>query len=137
MVIIPEYLLRRRHYPLHIYISAINEYCTDPNKTQRKAAEETRKRFGLATFAHTTLGRTLKALCKIISEAGKALSVADGAEGGDECTEKSVPGEIAARREHARRFISIWLHGAGKRGFESACHAMARRIWIVFQKLLI
>ena len=66
MVILPEYLLPRRRYPIQVYLYAINEYCDDGNKSQRKAAEKAIKLFGLATFAHTTLGRALKKLYMVI-----------------------------------------------------------------------
>jgi hypothetical protein len=42
-----------------VYLYALALYGSAPEKGQRWAAEETRKKFGLATFAHTTLGRAL------------------------------------------------------------------------------
>jgi len=62
VVIIPDFLMPKRRYPVEVYLYAIDIYSSDNEKGQRKAAEETRKRFDLETFAHTTLGRALKAL---------------------------------------------------------------------------
>jgi len=68
IVIIPEFIVPGRPYPLYVYMHAIDLYSSDPEKSQRKAAEETRKFFGLTTFAHTTLGRALKAFIRVIDE---------------------------------------------------------------------
>ena len=60
ILIIPEFLLPGRPYPVYVYLYAISLYSAAPNKGQRRAAEETRKHFKLHSFAHTTLGRALK-----------------------------------------------------------------------------
>ena len=71
VVIIPDFLMRGRRYPVEVYLYAIEIYSKDPEKGQREAAKETRKRFDLVTFAHTTLGRALKALvCNLNKVAG-------------------------------------------------------------------
>jgi hypothetical protein len=62
IVIIPEFLIPRRPYPVYVYLYAIDLYSANPEKGQRWAAEATRQYFGLESFAHTTLGRALKAL---------------------------------------------------------------------------
>ena len=72
IVIIPGFLMPGRRYSVEVYLYAIDIYSSNLEKGQRKAAEETRKRFDLATFAHTTLGRALKALCGSLDEAGEA-----------------------------------------------------------------
>jgi len=78
IVILPDFLISGRHYPVYIYLYAINLYSADPEKGQRWAAAETRKKFGLATFAHTTLGRALKAFVRNIGvEAADAPAYAD------------------------------------------------------------
>ena len=59
---IPEFLIPRRPYPVYVYIYAIVQYSSNPAMGQRNAAEATRKRFGLKTFSHTTLGRAMKRL---------------------------------------------------------------------------
>jgi hypothetical protein len=71
IVLIPEFLVPGRPYPLYVYLYAIALYSNMPEKGQRWAAEETRKRFGLATFAHTTLGRALKAFVCVCGNAKK------------------------------------------------------------------
>ena len=64
-MIVPEYLIPGRPYPIYVYIYAITTYCLNPKMGQREAAERTRERFGLKTFSHTTLGRAMKRLeCK-------------------------------------------------------------------------
>ena len=60
IVIIPEFLIPGRPYQIEVYLFAIDIYSTFPEKGQRWAAKETRKRFKLKTFSHTTLGRALK-----------------------------------------------------------------------------
>lgn len=72
IVIIPEFLVPGRPYPIYVYLYAIDLYSGAPEKGQRMAAEETRKYFGLASFAHTTLGRALKAFVRNIEEGTKA-----------------------------------------------------------------
>ena len=72
IVIIPEFLIPGRSYPVFVYLYAIALYSGSPEKGQRWAAEETRKYFGLDTFAHTTLGRALKVFVRNIEEATKA-----------------------------------------------------------------
>jgi len=47
IVIIPEFLVPGRPYPVYVYLYAINLYSSAPEKGQRQAAEETRKFFGL------------------------------------------------------------------------------------------
>ena len=66
IVIIPEFLIPGRPYPVYVYLYAIDMYSSNPDMGQRKAAEAARKQFGLIHFAHTTLGRALKVFaCKI------------------------------------------------------------------------
>lgn len=71
IVIIPEFLLPRRPYPVYVYLYAIVMYISNPDMGQRKVAEATRKQFGLTHFAHTTLGRALKAFVRNIEKLEK------------------------------------------------------------------
>jgi len=64
VLIIPEFLLPGRPYPIYVYLYAIEDYSKNPDKSQRHSAEATRKQFGLTTFAHTTLGRAIKRFVK-------------------------------------------------------------------------
>ena len=67
-LIIPEFLVPGRPYPIYIYLYAIATYSLNPTMGQREAAKRTRERFELKTFSHTTLGRAMKALEKQIDE---------------------------------------------------------------------
>ena len=62
LLIVPEFLLLGRPYPVYVYLYGIILYSSNPEMGQREAAEETRKQFGLDTFSHTTLGRAIKRL---------------------------------------------------------------------------
>jgi len=59
---IPKLLIPGRPYPIYVYLFGIALYSSNPKMGQREAAEKTRKRFDLATFSHTTLGRAMKRL---------------------------------------------------------------------------
>jgi len=73
IVIIPEFLIPGRPYPVEVYLYAIDLYSSNPELGQRAAAEATRKHFGLATFSHTTLGRAMKRFVQK-AEATKSVS---------------------------------------------------------------
>ena len=68
IIIVPIFFIPRRPYPVHVYLYAIDLYSSNPAMGQREAAETTRKLFGLTHFAHTTLGRALKAFVRNIIE---------------------------------------------------------------------
>lgn len=145
MVILPEYLLPRRWYPIQVYLYAINEYCNDGNKSQRKAAEKAIKLFGLTTFAHTTLGRTLKKLYMVIGDIEEAQSISpEVVEVSDTIEENAAAGSqdvvgLAERCKRIRSFFNKWLpqNDPTRHGFEDASYIMVRRIWQLFQILLI
>ena len=61
-LIIPEFLIPGRPYPIYVYLYAIVLYSSNPGMSQREAAKKTRIRFDLETFSHTTLGRAMKKL---------------------------------------------------------------------------
>ena len=114
VVIIPDFLVRGRRYPVEVYLYAIEIYSGDPEKGQRKAAEETRKRFDLATFAHTTLGRALKALCGSLDKAadtdadcGGSGAAAPGENGSGAPSGFPTPGSTRSLRERAARFLRV------------------------------
>ena len=69
-LIIPAFLVPHRIYPAYVYAFAINKYSANPLLSQRDVAEMTRNMFNLKTFAHTTLGRAMKALTKALKEIG-------------------------------------------------------------------
>ena len=98
VVFIPGFLVPGRRYPLEVYLYAIDIYSSNPEKGQRGAAEETRKRFGLATFAHTTLGRALKAFANKVDPAGSVGG--QGTSGGAGGVRQSL-GEGATPKKNA------------------------------------
>jgi len=59
---VPEFLIPGRPYPVYVYLYGIVLYSTNLEMGQREAAEKTRRKFGLETFSHTTLGRAMKKL---------------------------------------------------------------------------
>ena len=67
-LIIPAFLLPHRIYPTYVYAFAVNLYSSNPELGQRKVAEETRKKYDLETFAHTTVGRAMKTLANALTE---------------------------------------------------------------------
>ena len=60
VIIVPDFFIPRRPYPVYVYLYGIDKYSKNPSKSQRWAASETRKKFNLTKFAHTTIGRALK-----------------------------------------------------------------------------
>jgi hypothetical protein len=144
MVILPEYLLPHKWYPIQVYLYAINEYCNDENKSQRKAAEKAKKLFGLTTFAHTTLGRNLKKLYTVIGDIEDAQSISpEVVQVSDIVDEDTAAGSqvvsLAGRCKRIKSFFNEWLpqYDSTRYGFEVASHIMARRIWQLFLILLI
>lgn len=67
-LILPEFLIPHRAYAVYVYAYAIALYSTNPEKSQRAVAEETRKKFSLQTFAHTTVGRAMRELAQILTD---------------------------------------------------------------------
>ena len=65
-LIVPEFLFPGRPYPVYVYLYGIELYSSNPKMGQREAAEKTRKQFNLKTFSHTTLGRAMIKMEKII-----------------------------------------------------------------------
>lgn len=61
----PAGLLRRRPYPLAVYLFAVCIYLAG-GLSMREAALITRKQFGLATFSHSTLSRTKRKLFDLL-----------------------------------------------------------------------
>jgi hypothetical protein len=72
-LILPEFLIPGRPYPIYVYLYAIMIYSTNLCMGQREAAEITRKRFGLETFSHTTLGRAMKRIEILIKKHERTL----------------------------------------------------------------
>jgi len=107
VVIIPDFLVPRRPYPVYVYLYAISLYAEAPDKGQRWAAEETRKHFGLATFSHTTLGRALKSFVRMIIENARMPEEACPQAESNEKTPSFPSGRsTASLRKLASRFLA-------------------------------
>jgi hypothetical protein len=117
-MIIPDYLIPGRKYPVCVYLYAINIYSSNPKMSQRKAAKLTREEFGLETFSHTTLGRTMKALERSIKEAGDNGSGTYGNKAG--INSAAVAGDSAANAEDHVASISKAFTECNKDGINAA-----------------
>jgi hypothetical protein len=60
VIILPYWLIPGRPYPLQVYLYANALYSLNPDKGQRWAANETRKKFKLETFSHSTISRSFR-----------------------------------------------------------------------------
>jgi len=139
IVIIPEFLVPRRPYPLYVYLHGIDLYSNSPEKGQRWAAEETRKRFGLESFSHTTLGRAMKVFLRLMDEEGAGVTDGDTTESPGNCRAAGFPTvklTMRARKMAARflRGISPW---AQKIQAVTDCQAIARRRFAEYQRFLL
>lgn len=66
-VVIPAFKVPNSNIPIFVHLYAIATYITS-SKSMRKTANEVKKLFGLETFSHTTICRTLKKMIdKIIN----------------------------------------------------------------------
>ena len=66
-LVVPEFMIPGRKYPIYVYLYAAVLYSSNPKMGQREAAEKTRKRFDLEKFSHTTLGRAMKKIEALIN----------------------------------------------------------------------
>ena len=136
VMVIPHFLIPGRRYPIFVYLYAISLYSANPEMGQRKAAEMTRKLFGLATFAHTTLGRALKKLCQLIRQyVGKeSISTNTDPDYQEEPMEKKAlkctfP-TVLSTKTH-RELISVFLNDlytlSNRAEIEKACREIVAR----------
>ena len=100
VIVVPDFLIPGRKYPIFVYLHAISLYSSNPAMGQREAAEKTRKLFGLATFAHTTLGRALKKMHQTISQ---SIVV----ESSDTNTDSLIQKEAAEKETSNRTFPTV------------------------------
>jgi hypothetical protein len=135
IVVIPEFLVPGRPYPLYVYLYAINLYSSAPEKGQRWAAESTRKYFRLETFAHTTLGRALKALTQVICGGPKE----NGTQTPDEEKKPEFPGTKST--EKLRKAAVDFLHDIPTKAVRSQiifqCCRLAGDWFARYQRLLL
>jgi hypothetical protein len=138
IVLIPEFLVPGRPYPVYVYMYAIDLYSGAPEKGQRWAAEETRKYFGLTSFAHTTLGRALKAFICIIDR--EAMEPYGGdtemSEGGKKSNFPTVQSTARLRKQAKRIFQGRLIH-ARLREIISICCETARKWFKVYGCFLL
>ena len=131
IIIVPDYLIPGRPYPIYIYLYAMELYSNNKHMGQRAAAEATRVYFGLKTFAHTTLGRAMKSLWSMITETedkkepeqitdtGKETIAANDAEPVKRFPTVQDTHEI---RKQIKKFIGRKLNKKEREAFIEACH---------------
>ena len=139
IVLIPEFLVPGRPYPVYVYMYAIDLYSNASEKGQRWAAKETRKYFGLASFAHTTLGRALKVFIRIIGvDAAMAPDVA-GSGTPEEGKKSKFPTTqwTASLRKQAVGFFQGKLAQAVHQQIISICCGLAGKWFWVCRRFLL
>jgi hypothetical protein len=138
IVIIPEFFVPGRPYPVYVYLYAIDLYSSAPEKGQRQAAEETRKFFGLTTFVHTTLGRALKAFISVISGCTMMLDESETVADGEAKSSGFPTAQATARlRKQAASFLQGILSRTELRQIISACCGLSRKWFMEFGHLLL
>jgi len=137
VVIIPEFIVHGRPYPVYVYLYAIDLYSRTSEKGQRWAAEQTRKRFGLTTFAHTTLGRAIKTFVSIIGNNAKTL-LEPGAKTHADINKPSFPTVDSTEplRKYAMQFLSEKLpRRKGLQVVDAYCELV--REWFMVNKCFL
>lgn len=138
IVIIPEILVPGRPYPIYVYLYAIDLYSGAPEKGQRWAVEETRKYFGLVSFAHTTLGRALKAFVRNIEEAEKASKNTCAEAAGDDENKSESQRADAEQCDKAKKpgFPTVWSTKVLRERAAKFLGGMLTRVRAVKQKAI-
>jgi len=147
-LIIPAFLLPHRIYPVYVYAFAINQYSSRPQLGQRKVAKETREKFGLKTFAHTTVGRAMKALAETLTQATAIDTEATEDTEQETVQNKANTGAIqqgrfpsvrdtSTIREIVMSFFSEKLKSHCQEWFSVACDYIAIYWYIHFERLLM
>ena len=147
-LIIPAFLISHRVYPAFVYVFAINLYSSNPHLSQRKVAEETRKKYDLETFAHTTVGRAMKALANTLTETSAINN--EATEGASQETEQNgkKPGKIrkgrfplvqdtSKIRDIVKSFFYERLKNHSQEEFNEACDRIAIYWFTNFYRLLM
>ena len=140
ILIIPEFLVPGRPYPIYVYLYAIYLYSSDPEKGQRQAAEETRKLFGLTTFAHTTLGRALKSFICVIEKCAETPNEANDETAVEENAKASEFPTVKATetlRKKAASFLRNILTLTGLQQVVSAFCEIAREWFVKYGHFLL
>jgi len=139
IVVIPEFLVPGRRYPVYVYMYAISLYIRMPGKGQRWASEETRKRFGLASFAHTTLGRALKSFVRCTGCEPASISGAAGAVAADARKKGIFPGVRSTEplRKKAALSLGGMPLGGEKQQAVIASLKLAREFFTEYRRFLL
>jgi len=156
-VVIPWFLIPGRPYPIQIYLFALDLYSTNPDIGQRAVAKATRDRFKLKKFAHTTVGRSFKALEQsrqkaLESRFGNELKASSDetqipsseAENNADNTQKKQENrqfpsvlEIAARRRAMAEFLQKFHNSIKKVGFKAAVQLFVKYWYRKTKRLLL
>jgi hypothetical protein len=124
---------------------------------QREAAEKTRKKYGLETFSHTTLGRAIIKLSELITECEPAREHEQAANAGEIEKRREFPTVEASkkRKETVQRYIkeSVPKRNAAEISYETEkinykhppykgiyierCHEIAENTFIKYRRLLL
>jgi len=146
ILIIPEFLIPRRPYPLCVYLFAINLYCHNPKLSQRKAAVAVRKEFGLSTFAHTTLGRALKRFTALFAQESVASTEPENEGTADaKATAETPPSPprlfpslqaTAKIRQAVGRIFKHYAFPQQHLPFPDSCCALSAKIFEIYGRLL-
>jgi hypothetical protein len=138
VIVVPEFLVPRRPYPVYVYLYAIDLYSNAPEKGQRWAAEKTRKQFGLESFCHTTLGRALKAFVRVLfGEPADASK--DNSAKAPECKAAGFPTTqgTAGLRSQAACFLGHIRPWAVRAQAIADCCMLAKRIFMECRRFLL
>jgi len=158
-LIVPEFAVPGRPYPIYVYIYAVATYCLNPNMGQREAAQETREKFGLKTFSHTTLGRAMKKIEKLTAQDSIETQSKETQNGTTAGGSKKFPttAQTKDRRDKVAAYLIEASDGGnavkeetfqpGKRpgytrppyegAFIDACHGIVRNTFLKYHCLLL
>jgi len=139
IVLVPEFLVPGRRYPVYVYMYAINLYTRMPEKGQRWASAETCKRFGLASFAHTTLGRALKSFVCCMGYEPASISGAVGAVAADVRKKAIFPGVCSTESLRKKAALSLggMPLGGDKQQVVIASLKLAREFFTEYRRFLL
>jgi len=158
-LILPEFVVPGRRFPIYIYIFAIMTYCANKKMGQREAAKRTREYFGLKTFSHTTLGRTMKKLEQLIKKHDGEMKTQEEATEEPEPAKKKFP-TVEQTKARKDRVASYLINAAGDSSFTKevdptnkqtedntkppykgifidACHRIVNHIFLRYRCLLL
>ena len=156
-LIVPEFLIPGRPYPIYVYLYAITTYCYNPTMGQREAAKRTRERFELKTFSYTTLGRAMKKLEKLINESEPEEIEMPVEAGGVEDKKFSTVDQMKDRKEKVAAYLKKastedaslakeasqplrkpeYTQPPYTGAFIEACHSIVRYTFLNYHRLLL